>query len=59
MRKHWMAIPIAAVTPFMVLAIVLWKTEGWSNGALGTIELGLMSIAAIVGSLMAPFERKR
>jgi hypothetical protein len=59
MRKHWMAIPIAAVTPFMVLAIVLWKTEGWSNGALGVIELGLMSIAAIVGTFMAPFERKR
>lgn len=59
MRKHWMAIPISAVTPFMVLAFVLWKTEGWSDGALGVIELGLMSIAAIVGSLMAPFERER
>ena len=59
MRKHWMAIPSGAVAPFMVLAIVLWKTEGWSNGALGVILLGLMSIAAIVGSLMAPFERER
>jgi hypothetical protein len=59
MRKHWMAIPIAAVAPFQVLAIVLWKTEGWSNGALGTALLGLMSIAAIVGTFMAPFERKR
>jgi hypothetical protein len=59
MRKHWMAIPIAAVAPFQVLAIVLWKTEGWSNGALGVTELALMSIAAIVGSLMSPFERGR
>jgi hypothetical protein len=47
------------VAPFMVVAIVLWKTEGWSNGALGVIELGLMSVAAIVGTLMAPFERRR
>jgi hypothetical protein len=59
MRKHWMAIPSAAVAPFMVLAIVLWKTEGWSNGALGTVLLGLMAIAAIVGTLMAPFEPRR
>jgi hypothetical protein len=58
MRKHWMAIPIAAVTPFMVLATVLWKTEGWSNGALGTVYLGLMGIAAVVGSFMAPIERR-
>jgi hypothetical protein len=58
MRKHWMAIPIAAMTPFMVLATVLWKTEGWSNGALGTVYLGLMGIAAVVGSFMAPIERR-
>ena len=54
MRRHWMAIPITAVTPFMVLAIVLWKTEQWSNGALGCVLLGLMSIACVVGMFMAP-----
>jgi hypothetical protein len=44
---------------FLIVAFVLWKTEHWSNGALGTVLLGLMSIAAIVGTLMAPFERER
>jgi hypothetical protein len=59
MRKHWMAIPSAAVAPFMVIAFVLWKTEHWSNGALGTVLLGFMSIAAIVGTFMAPFEPRK
>jgi hypothetical protein len=56
MRQHWMAIPIAAVTPFLIAAFVLWKTEHWSNGAAGLIFLGLMSIACIVGSFMMPID---
>jgi hypothetical protein len=57
MREHWMAIPIAAVSPFLVAAFVLSKTEHWSNGAQGAVILGLLSIAAIVGSFMMPIER--
>ena len=56
MRRHWMAIPLAAITPFLIAAYVLWRTEGWSNGALGSVVLGLLSIAAVVGTLMAPDE---
>jgi hypothetical protein len=49
-----MAIPLAAVSPFMVAAVVLWKTEHWSNGALGSVYLGLIGIAVVVGSFMVP-----
>jgi hypothetical protein len=54
MRQHWMAIPISVVLPVIVTAVVLWKTEHWSNGALGGVLLLLMGIAAVVGSFMAP-----
>jgi hypothetical protein len=51
-----MAIPIAAISPFLVTSVVLWKTEHWSNGALGTIYLGLVGIAVVVGTFMAPLD---
>ena len=56
MRQHWMAIPIAAVSPFLVAAFVLSQTEHWSNGALGVIVLGLLGIACAVGSFMMPID---
>jgi hypothetical protein len=56
MRRHWMAIPIAAVTPFMIATFVLWHTEHWSNGAAGTIFCGLIGIAVVVGTLMVPLD---
>jgi hypothetical protein len=56
MRQHWMAIPLGAVSPFVVLALVLSQTEGWSNGALGVVVLGLLGIACAVGSLMMPID---
>jgi hypothetical protein len=56
MRQHWMAIPIAAITPLLIAALVLAHTEHWSNGAVGVVVLGLMSIACVVGSFMAPID---
>jgi hypothetical protein len=56
MRRHWMAIPIAAVTPFMVATFVLWHTEHWTNGAAGTIFCMLIGIAVVVGTLMVPLD---
>jgi hypothetical protein len=56
MRQHWMAIPIAAVSPFIVAAFVLSETEHWSDGALGTVLLGLMGIACVVGTFMVPLD---
>jgi hypothetical protein len=56
MRQHWMAIPIAAVFPFMVAALVLSETEHWSNGALGAAFFVLMGIACVVGTFMAPLD---
>ena len=54
MREHWLAIPVAVLCPLIVVAIVLAKTNGWTNGALGCVILGLMGITAAVGTLMAP-----
>jgi hypothetical protein len=51
-----MAIPTAVVSPFLVAAFVLWKTEHWSDGALGSVIAGLLSIACIVGTFMAPLD---
>jgi hypothetical protein len=56
MRQHWMAIPGAVACPLIVLAIVLAKTNSWSNGALGTVILGLIGIMVVVGTLMAPLD---
>ena len=56
MRQHWMAIPGAVACPLIVLAIVLAKTNGWSNGALGTVILGLIGIMVVVGTFMAPID---
>ena len=54
MREHWLAIPLAVLFPLIVIAIVVARTNGWSNGALGCVILALMGIAAAVGTLMAP-----
>jgi hypothetical protein len=51
-----MAIPIAVVFPFIVAALVLSETEHWSNGALGAVFFGLMGIACVVGTFMAPLD---
>jgi hypothetical protein len=56
MRRHWMAIPIAVVTPFMVATFVLWHTEHWTNGAAGVIFCVLIGIAVVVGTLMVPLD---
>ena len=56
MRQHWMAIPIAVASPFLVAAFVVSETEHWSNGAQGAVILGVLSITAIVGSFMAPID---
>ena len=54
MRRHWMAIPTAVLIPLMIVASLLADQYHWSNGALGCVLLGLMGIAAVVGSFMAP-----
>jgi hypothetical protein len=54
MREHWLTIPFTAICPLVALAIFLAKTNGWTNGALGCVILGLIGIAAAVSSLMAP-----
>ena len=56
MHQHWMAIPIAAVFPLIVAAFVLSETEHWSDGALGGVIMGLMGIACVVGTFMAPLD---
>ena len=54
MRKHWMAIPLAVVAPFLVATVVLWKTQDWSDQAAGAVVIGLMSIACVISGFMAP-----
>jgi hypothetical protein len=56
MRQHWMAIPSAVTCPLLVVAMVLADTNGWSNGALGSILLGLIGITVVVGTLMIPLD---
>ncbi|MEA2432293.1 MAG: hypothetical protein QOI19_2766 [Thermoleophilaceae bacterium] len=56
MRQHWMAIPIAGISPFLIAAMVLSQTEHWSNGALGGVISVLLSITCVVGTFMAPID---
>jgi hypothetical protein len=49
-----MAIPTTGLCVLSAVLLVLWKTNGWSNGALGSGVLGLVAITVVVGELMAP-----
>jgi hypothetical protein len=52
--QHYIAYPVAVLIPLSIVASVLAEVYDWSNGALGSVLLGLMAITAIVGSLLAP-----
>ena len=51
-----MAVPTAAVMPFLVAGFVLYKTGELDGGAYGLIFMGLIGVAATVGTLIAPSE---
>jgi hypothetical protein len=56
MRQHWMAIPMAAMSPFLVAALVLSETDDWSDGTLGGVISVLLAIVCVVGTFMAPID---
>jgi len=47
-----MAVPIAAITPFLIAATVLNKTGQWSDQTYGGVATLLLVIAAVVGSFL-------
>jgi len=51
-RRHWMAVPIAAITPFLITAAVLNKTGQWSDQTYGGVATLLLVLAAVVGSFL-------
>jgi hypothetical protein len=53
-----MAIPLAVLIPLVVVAMVLAEVHDWTNGALGTVLLVLFALTAVVGTLMAPVQRR-
>jgi hypothetical protein len=59
MRRHSIAIPTVILYPFIVLVIVVGKTNGWTNGAMGSVILGLMAITVAIGTLMTPRDADR
>lgn len=48
-----MAIPIAVTIPLIVVVTVIADRHHGSEGALGSVVLGLMGIMVVVGSFMA------
>jgi hypothetical protein len=59
LRRHSVAIPTAVLCALLVVLFVIGKTNGWTNGAIGTAALGLMGITAVIGTLATPFDNDR
>jgi hypothetical protein len=57
LRRHSVAIPTAVLAPLLIVLLLVGKTNGWTNGAIGTVALVLMGIAAAIGTLATPFNR--
>jgi hypothetical protein len=56
LRRHSVAIPTAVLGPLLVVLLIIGKTNGWTNGAIGTAALGLMGITAVIGTLVTDFD---
>jgi hypothetical protein len=56
LRRHSVAIPTAVLAPVLVILLVIGKTNGWTNGAIGIAALGLMGITAVIGTLVTDYD---